>query len=305
MERPVQPRMEKSDGQAALDVLLPTCDRGESLTLALSGLAAQDIPRMRVVLADQSESPAADRSVIATLLRILEARGHAVEYHHRPKIWGIAEQRQFLLERARADAVLFLDDDVYLEPHVARRMLSVLRGERCGFVGAFPAGLSFACDRRPEQEKIEIWNGPIVPEAFRPGDSEWERWHLHRAANLHHVAQAFAPGEWRLYKVAWVASCVLYDREKLEAVGSFGFWSRLHRFHSGEEVLVQNLLLRNWGGCCIVPSGAYHTEVSSTVLNPAGSVDGHALELLDEMIERFGRVRAQAEVDRRSGGGAR
>ncbi|MDM7914970.1 MAG: hypothetical protein QUU85_06845, partial [Candidatus Eisenbacteria bacterium] len=52
MERPVQPRMEKSDGQAALDVLLPTCDRGESLTLALSGLAAQDIPRTRVVLTD-------------------------------------------------------------------------------------------------------------------------------------------------------------------------------------------------------------------------------------------------------------
>jgi hypothetical protein len=36
-----------------------------------------------------------------------------------------------------------------------------------------------------------------------------------------------------------------------------------------------------------MPSGTYHAEVPSTVLNPAGTVDGHALALLPEMVERY------------------
>jgi hypothetical protein len=89
--------------------------------------------------------------------------------------------------------------------------------------------------------------------------------------------------------VAWIASCILYDREKLLAVGGFSFWSRLPRYHSGEEVLVQNLLMRRWGGCGLMPSGTYYAQIPSTVLNPAGTVDGHALALLPEMVERYGR----------------
>ena len=50
----------------------------------------------------------------------------------------------------------------------------------------------------------------------------------------------------------WVAACALYDRQKLLAVGGFSFWKRLPRYHSGEEVLVQNLLMRRWGACAIL-----------------------------------------------------
>ena len=116
---------------------------------------------------------------------------------------------------------------------------------------------------------------------------QWERWQLHRAANLYHIAQSLPPGTWRRYKVAWIASCILYDRRKLEAVGGFSFWPRLPRYHSGEEVLVQNLLMRRWGGCGMVPSGTYYSQVPTTVLNDRGSVDGHALDLLPEMVERY------------------
>jgi len=94
-------------------------------------------------------------------------------------------------------------------------------------------------------------------------------------------------GAFRLYKVAWIASCILYDRAKLLEVGGFSFWSRLPRYHSGEEVLVQNLLMRRWGGCAIIPSGTYYSQIPSTVLNEEGTVDGHALDLLAEMIERY------------------
>jgi hypothetical protein len=165
-------------------------------------------------------------------------------------------------------------------------LLDTLRREDCGFVGAFPAGLTYRDDVRPLQQAIEYWNGRVEPEVVEPESDEWNRRHLHRAANLHHVAARLPPGERRLYKVAWIASCILYDRAKLVEVGGFAFWPRLPRFHSGEEVLVQNLLMRRWGGCGIVPSGTYYSQLPSTVLNEAGTVDGHALALLDEMVDQ-------------------
>jgi GT2 family glycosyltransferase len=272
---------------ATVDVLLPTCNRLPSLIFTLSGVAGQSLTDLRVVLADQSREPVEAAPVVQTLRRVIEARGGATEYHHRLPAQGIAEQRHFLLTRATADAVLFLDDDVLMEPWVLERLLGTLREERCGFVGAFPTGLSFRDDVRPHQQHVEFWDGPVRPEAVDPGTPAWERYHLHRAANAWHRSQALPAGEVRRYKVAWVASCVLYDRRKLLEVGGFDFWSRLPRFHSGEDVLVQNLLMRRWGACALMPSGTYHAEVPSTVLNDAGTVDGHALDLLPEMVRRY------------------
>lgn len=270
-----------------VDVLVPTCNRPNALAMTLSGLALQQRSDFRLVLADQSDAPVLALPTIATLRRVIEARGSPVEWHHRTARRGIAEQRAFLLERAQARAVLYLDDDVLMEPWVLQSLVDVLESQECGFVGAFPAGLSFRNDVRPAQQHIEFWEGPVRPEAVEPGSYAWERRHLHRAANLYHVTQRHAPTYARLYKIAWVASCVLYDRAKLLAVGGFEFWPRLPRYHSGEEVLVQNLLMRRFGGCAIMPSGAYHAEEPSTILNPAGNIDGHALTLLSEMIGRY------------------
>jgi glycosyltransferase involved in cell wall biosynthesis len=269
------------------DILLPTCNRLPSLIMTLTGVAGQTMRDLRVVVSDQSDEPVEDQPVVRTLRRVIEARGGSVEWHYRVPSRGIAEQRHFLLERATADAVLYLDDDVLMEPWVARRLLDTLRSQGCGFVGAFPAGLSFRDDVRPEQQVLELWDGPVRPEVVEPGSPEWERLHLHRAANLYHASQSLRPGEFRLYKVAWIASCVIYDRRKLLEVGGFSFWDRLPRYHSGEEVLVQNLLMRRWGGCGIIPSGTYYAQLPSTVLNPMGTVDGHALDLLPEMVQRY------------------
>jgi hypothetical protein len=272
---------------ASLDILLPTCNRLPSLIYTLSGVAGQELNGLRVIVADQSVEPVESAPVLRTLRRVIEARGGSVDWHYRVPSRGIGEQRQFLLEQASADAVLYLDDDVFMEPWVTKRLLQVLRTERCGFVGAFPAGLSFRDDIRPEQQQIEYWQGRVRPEVVEPDSPEWERWQLHRAANQWHVSRRLAPGEWRRYKVAWIASCVLYDRAKLLEVGGFSFWSRLPRYHSGEDVLVQNLLQRRWGGCGIIPSGTYHAEVPSTVLNEDGRVDGHALALLGDIVRRY------------------
>ncbi len=271
-----------------VDVLLPTCNRLASLVMTLSGVAAQTLSDVRVIVADQSEPPVGDQPVIRTLCRVIEAHGGAVEWHYRAPSRGIAEQRDFLLRESRASAVLYLDDDVLMEPPVLERMLRVLEEQGCGFVGAFPNGLSWRDDVRPRQQVVDFWDGPVRPEPIEPGSPEWERWNLHRAANLYHASRRLVgTGEYRLYKVAWVASCILYDREKLLDVGGFAFWPRLPRYHSGEEVLVQNLLMRKRGGCAIMPSGTWYAEAPSTVLNDAGGVDGHALDLLPEMVRLY------------------
>lgn len=267
---------------AIVDILLPTCNRMESLIFTLSGIASQTLTDVQVILADQSETPVTESRVVQSLLRILESRGGTWSYHHRLPAQGIAEQRNFLLQQATAAQVLYLDDDVWMEPWVVEQLWKTLQREGCAFVGAFPNGLSFREDIRPSQQRVEFWEGPVTPEVVKPNSPAWERYHLHRAANLYHVSQTLPPGEFRCYKVAWVACCILYDRAKLVKIGGFSFWSQLPRYHSGEEVLVQNRLMRRWGGCAIMPSGTYHAEVPSTVLNPAGTVDGHALDLLEE-----------------------
>ena len=127
---------------ATVDVLLPTYNRLTSLIRTLSGVAAQTLRDLHVIVADQSDAPVENEQVVQTLRRVIESRGGSVEWHTRPQIHGITEQRDFLLKRATADAVLYLDDDVLMEPWVIERLLETLRAEGCGFVGAFPAGLS-------------------------------------------------------------------------------------------------------------------------------------------------------------------
>lgn len=270
-----------------VDILLPTYNRLSSFIMILSGIASQTLTNLHVIIADQSQQPTEHSQEVQSLLRVIEARGGTIEYYWRPPIHGIAEQRDFLLNRATAQNVLYLDDDVFMEPWVIEKLLEVLQREQCGFVGAFPAGLSHRDDIRPQQQIVEYWEGPVHQEAIDPSSPQWERWQLHRAANLYHISQSLKPGEFRLYKVAWIASCILYNRKKLLEVGGFSFWARLPRYHSGEEVLVQNLLMRRWGGCALMPSGTYYSQVPTTVLNEAGTVDGHALDLLTEMIEKY------------------
>lgn len=271
----------------SVDVLLPTYNRLESLIMTLCGLSGQTYQDFNLILSDQSREPVISNKVVTTLLRMLEARGRKVQIHYRVPSQGIAEQRDFLLRQSTAKYVLYLDDDVWMEPWVLEKMVTAINTENCGFVGAFPAGLSFINDIRPDQQNIEFWDGPVQPEALTPESSEWQRWNLHRAANLYHISKQLPSNQVRLYKIAWVASCILYHREKLLKVGGFSFWSQLPHFQSGEEVLVQNLLLRRWGGCGIIPSGTFYSELPSTVLNDHGTIDQHALTLLDEMIERY------------------
>src|SRR5260370_3943492 len=178
--------------------------------MTLAGVAAQTHRDIRVIIADQSREPAGDEQVVQTAGRVIEARGGCIEWYDRRPVHGIAEQRDFLLKKATADAVLYLDDDVLMEPWVVEQLLDVLNAEQCGFVGAFPAGLSHLDDVRPEQQIIEYWDGPVSPEAVDPGSPQWARLQLLCAPNPYHLGQYIpADSPPPLCNGSLIASCII------------------------------------------------------------------------------------------------
>ncbi len=279
---------------ALVDVLIPTCGRQTGLAVVLTSLLGQTFTDFDVVVSDQTRDDATylESIEIQTLVQALRWHGHNVTLHRHLPRQGLAEQRQFLLEQSHAPYVHYLDDDVLLDPLVMERMLDVLQREQCGFVGCAAAGLSYLNDIRHHQQNIEIWTGPVVPEHFESNTIPWERHMVNNAANpLHLEHRLVSPGEVVRYKVAWIGGAnVLYDRAKLLSVGGFSWWHRLPPEHAGEEVVVQFLLLRKYGGCGILPSGTYHLGLPTTI------EDRHhnATELFEKLIEEFNVYPAQS-----------
>jgi hypothetical protein len=249
-----------------IDVLIPTRNRPAALAVTLTALGAQTWPALRIVVADQSDGHGACACAeVRAVLRYLRATGRSVDTFRRTRRRGMAEQRAFLLAQVRSAYCLFVDDDVILEPDLVARLHAVIREERCGLVGSALHGLSYLGHLRPTQEEIEFWDGPVMPETVRPGSPAWTRHHLHSAANLFHVQSRLGAAPTRRYKIAWVGGCAMFDTAMLRAVGGFDFWRELPPQHCGEDVLAQQRVMARYGGCAILPSGAYHMELPTTV----------------------------------------
>jgi hypothetical protein len=273
-----------------IDVLVPTCGRPAALAVTLTAIGAQDYPALRIVVSDQTEGAGAlAQPEVVAVLRYLRATGRQVEtWHHLPRR-GMAEQRAFLLAQVHAPYCLFVDDDVILEPGLVGRLQGLLARQGCGFVGSAVHGLSYLGQQRPAQEQLSFWEGRVEPETVVPGSSAWARHHLHSAANLFHVQQRLGvpPEEPRAYRVAWVGGCVLFDTARLRAAGGFDFWPALPPEHCGEDVLAQLRVMERFGGCGMLPSGAYHMELPTTLKERA--VDAPwALLAQDEALAKSG-----------------
>lgn len=266
-----------------VDVLIPTCNRATALAVTLTALASQQ-PALRIVMSDQSNDlHALDAPELQGVLRYVRHLGHTVEVHRHWPRRGMAEQRAFLLAQARSAHCLFLDDDVITRAGLVAQMKDLLLREACGFVGSALHGLSHAEDHRPHEEAITFWEHGVRPETVAPGSDAWQRHRLHNAANLLHVQQRLglsplmppsmaqpvpqtSPGLMpRPYRVAWVGGCVMYDTAKLRDCGGFDFWEALPADHCGEDVLAQLRVMAKYGGCGLIPSGAYHLELPTTL----------------------------------------
>jgi GT2 family glycosyltransferase len=253
---------------SAVDILIPTCNRPYALAMTLTSLSSQTQQDMHIHVSDQSDSEdVLERPEVQAVCRLLNASGRRVQtWRHLPR-QGMAEQRAFLLSKVTAPYCLFLDDDVLLENDLVERLLQAIKEQQCGFVGSALHGLSYAEHVRPHQQHIEFWEGPVEPEMVMLEGPGWERYQLHNAANLFHVQQKFGMtrDNTRYYRVAWIGGCVLFDTVKLRATGGFDFWQELPPQHCGEDVLAQLRVMERYGGCGIIPSGAYHMELPTTV----------------------------------------
>jgi glycosyltransferase involved in cell wall biosynthesis len=278
-----------------IDVLIPTCGRKTGLAVVLTSLLGQTFADFDVVISDQTPDDEAylDSPEIRTLIAALRWRGHRVETHRHLLRRGMAEQRAFLLSRSRAHYVHYVDDDVLLEPDTLARMLAVIQEEHCGFVGCAATGLDYLDDVRPHEQGIELWEGPIVPETFDGDAIPWHRQNVNNAANPLHLEQNLVRnGQTVRYKVGGVGGAnVLFDREKLLAVGGFSWRDHLPTEHASEEVVVQLLLLNRYGGCGILPSGTYHLGLPTNVPDRRRN----ATELFDMLRERLEGRAAAAE----------
>jgi glycosyltransferase involved in cell wall biosynthesis len=272
---------------ALVDVLIPTYGRKTGLAIVLTSLLGQTFADFNVIISDQTDAEQAylDSIEIQTLVYALRWHGHEVTLHRHLPRRGMAEQRQFLFEQSSAPYVHFIDDDVLLDPQVMQRMIDVIRAEYCGFVGCAAPSLHLLHDERPHQQKIELWQGPVKPEPFTPNTIPWERHLVNNAANPLHLEQKLVhTNEVVRYKVAWVGGAnVLFDRAKLQSVGAFSWWRRLPPEHAGEEVVVQFLLLHEYGGCGILPSGTYHLCLPTTIEDRRHNATALYAELLKEI----------------------
>jgi glycosyltransferase involved in cell wall biosynthesis len=251
-----------------LDVLIPTRDRPDALSVTLSGLAAQTASGFGIIVSDQSAAPVDREPLTAAAVRIAGHRGHPVEIHRHVPPRGLAEQRHFLLSRSGRPYVLYLDDDVWLAPDGIAVLAEAIRKLECGFVGFAVQGLSYRDDVRPDElAPYEEWKGGVRPERVRRDGPEWRRHTLHNAANpLHLAARVVRDGRpWRPYKVAWIGACVLYDRRMLLDCGGFAFWTEVPASHAGEDVVAQLRVMERYGGAGLLPSRAYHLELPTTI----------------------------------------
>jgi len=260
---PINPAM------PTIDILIPTYNRPTALAATLTSLIPQTHPNFRIIISDQSDTcDIATIPEIQTIQRLLTLHQHPTHIHKHLPRRGITEQRQFLLTQATAPYVLFLDDDVILEAWVLKTLLEAIQKEGCGFIGNPLIGPSFLEDVRPqEHEALEFWDTPVQPEVVRSHTPQWERWRLHNAANPYHIQQklGITPDTPRLYHINWIGGCVLCDRAKLLAVGGFDFWQDVPPTACGEDVVVQHKLMAEYGGCGLLPSGAYHQELPTTL----------------------------------------
>jgi hypothetical protein len=251
-----------------VDVLIPTAGSAASLGATLSSLANQRYPSFRV-MATRPPLDAADEPELSGLAGVLEAGGHSVRFVDAQAAGRDGGRAQALLDHAAAECVLVVDDGIFLEADLLGRLVSGLRASGGAFLGSSVVDLRFRDEHRPDEEVIEFWDGPVRPEEIGVDSRAWVRRKVHRGANLQHLRERLPRTRDRLYHVADIGGCVLYDTAKLRSVGGF----HPHDDHGRRPSMplsttsaTQLRLLGRYGGAGLFPSGAY--RLTPTTLEP-------------------------------------
>lgn len=94
-------------------VVIPTKNRRGDLVRAVDSVLAQSTPPAEIIVVDQSAS---DESMLAARERLAARPDIPVVYLRRPDLGGLTAAKNTAVDNASSDALLFIDDDVILEP---------------------------------------------------------------------------------------------------------------------------------------------------------------------------------------------
>src|SRR5438309_3265794 len=92
-------------------IVIATCNRPELLIQTLESILTQSPPPDEILIVDSSD-PGNSREAVAKFEKRTEI---PISYHY-SEIRSSARQRNFGAERAKGEFIIFLDDDVTLEP---------------------------------------------------------------------------------------------------------------------------------------------------------------------------------------------
>jgi GT2 family glycosyltransferase len=157
-----------------LAVMIPTLNRPHDLTLAVRTLLAQTRLPQELIIVDQSPGDESERQVRALFAeQATEAAQIELRYTRDRQINGLTMARNVALDQNRCDIVLFLDDDVELEPQFVEKLLESY-GENAGVTGI--SGI--ITNYRPGGFATRTWQWLFVRGPFRD-----ERQSIYHAAD--------------------------------------------------------------------------------------------------------------------------
>jgi glycosyltransferase involved in cell wall biosynthesis len=105
-----------------VSVIIPTCNRADLLEKAVQSVLSQTYPCHEIIMIDDG-SEAANRGKIVDISR----RKPGIVAYHFSSNKGAAAARNFGIEKAHGDYILFLDDDDLIHPQMFESTLAVFR----------------------------------------------------------------------------------------------------------------------------------------------------------------------------------
>jgi len=146
-------------------VVVPTLNRGGYLQVCLSDLLAQDHRPLEILVVDQSPS------VVPDVEELVERHPDIISYH-RVEFRGLPQARNYGWQRARHDAILYVDDDIRCGPQLVANHLRVLSREGVGLVGGGVDEVHRTPEVANEPGRFKRWSA--TPEAGFTYDGECE-----------------------------------------------------------------------------------------------------------------------------------
>ena len=111
----------------SLSVIIPTLNRAADLSRTLPTLLTQTVVPDEVIIVDQTEDDSSKKVVDEFLAEAAAQCGDALRliYVHHPGLLGVGVARNIAIEHATGGILVFLDDDVLLEPDFLAELLAV------------------------------------------------------------------------------------------------------------------------------------------------------------------------------------